>query len=203
MSADEIPVEVLTRVLTKRSKRKKIRRYVNTWKPIHTNVVYLHLQGDDDDTIREKTGFSSTAIWNILRTPEAEQIKNTVHAKVIADGLRTIPDKVASIQAIALENIASFIGNKEMAQKNPFSFFDRSVKALEVTSALQKRGHIEQDSQNSSQNPNQTNIQNNFIIAPEQSKQLLAGLPKALSVGEIHADVAPVSVGNLASLKRD
>ncbi len=206
MSAEEIPEEVLTKVLTRRPKRKKIRKYVNTWKPSHTNVVYLHLQGDDDDVIMEKTGYSRVAVWNILRTPEAEKIKNAVHAKVISRGLQSVPEKIAAIQAISLENISKFISDTDNAKKNPFSFFDRNVKALEVVGNLQKKGIFGEDPPHNSQNQlpsGQTNIQNNFILAPEHAKPLLAGLSKAQEVAEAHPEMGLQSIGNLASLKRD
>ena len=95
---EDTPEYLTHMAILRPNKRRKIRKYVNTWKPQHTNVVHLHLEGKTDDEIRDITGFSSTAIWNILRTPEAQEIKATVHRRVFSRGLEDLPSKIAAIQ---------------------------------------------------------------------------------------------------------
>ena len=194
---EEIPELLLETAIKRRNPRKKIRRYVNNWKPQHTNVVHLHLQGKNDDEIREITGFSSTAIWNILRTPEAMEIKKQVHSRILDRGLLSIPEKLAAIQFQALENVAEFIGNKELKEKNPFAFYDRSVKAAELVTNMTKHGGGVETPSEARVNNTQINA---FFLTPEQQKQVSAGIERALTVSKKFEEIPATSVGNLQSL---
>ena len=198
----DIPERVLIGALTRRHKRKKIRKYVNNWKPTHTNVVYLFLEGKNLDEIRDITGFSSTAVDSILRTPEAEKIKNAVQARVISNGLNTIPEKLAAIQFKAIENISEFLHNPENAS-NPFAFYDRSVRAAELVNTLTKNTNFEVPA--SPSNPstvNNTQINVN-VLSAEKQEQVSAGISRALEVASRHQTLLPESVGHLSSLKKD
>lgn len=154
------------------------------------------MQGIEMDVIMEQTGFSSTAIWNILRTPQALEIVKAVHARVIRNGHETLPDKIAAIQFQALDNIAEFIGDKEMAKKNPFAFYDRSIKAAELTASLQKKG-LEPADRGGVVNNTQINA---VIVSPEHQKALGDGLSRAVEAARLHQALPSGSVGNLASL---
>ncbi len=151
---------------------------MKNWKPIHTSIVMDYAAGKSVDALSEKYGYAFTTIANIVRSSQAKRILKAVEQKVLAEGVDSLPEQVKQLKVLAFNRVATFLKDDNLAEKSPFAFFDRSVKALDTLSKMDLPAHSPVQTQQN------TSVQMNFFTNPENLNTLTAGLDRALEVSK-------------------
>lgn len=109
---------------------------VRNWEEWMTRAVILHASGVSIPELRVMFGKSDDHLRNIMRTDQAKELLRTIQAKALKSAVVDAEVRIASIQEKALRRMDDFLDNDEIAEKNPFAFFDASRKAVETVSRL-------------------------------------------------------------------
>jgi hypothetical protein len=167
------------------------------WKPIHTSIVLEYAAGKSIDYLADKYGYAHSSLANILRTRRAKEMMAGIERKVLSDGVDALPDAVKRAKILAFQRVQTFLQDDSLAEKSPFAFFDRSVKALETLDKLEKP-IIEHHA-----SVNQQNVQLNIFGNPEKLNELTEGLNRALEVSQMYASLPAETVdGSSAEFSR-
>jgi len=167
--------------------------YNNNWKPIHTSIVLDSCQGMSNCQLAEKYNYAETTISNILRTKKAKTIRDGIERNILANGVEALPEAIKQTKILAFHRVRQFLQNDTYAEKSPFAFFDKSIKALEVLDRLDNPSPVV------SNNPGSvTNVQMNIFESPEKMEELTAGLNRALEVSQQYSMLTSGSVDGSA-----
>jgi hypothetical protein len=79
------------------------------WRPIHDQIVALHLAGYGPKQIAEITGRSRGSIREILDDPRAQKVMETVRKHAFGRLAGVIEDRMVGLGVKAIENIADTI----------------------------------------------------------------------------------------------
>lgn len=162
--------------------------YNKHWKPIHTSIVLDSCSGKSISQLSEKYGFAESTLANMLRTKKAKEIRAGIERNILAQGVDALPEAIKQAKILAFHRVQTFLQNDDLAEKSPFAFFDKSIKALEV---LDK---IENPIQTPSSPGTVINAQMNIFESPEKMNELTAGLNKALEVSQQYSMLTSGSV---------
>lgn len=172
------------------------------WTPAHTEIVLLEVRGRSLKEIGEITGFSPLTIAQILKTPQAKEIKLEIAKKAFEARIAGTSERVLELKMKALDNMTEFVfDQKGLKEKNPFGFFDRMVTVAKLAAELD--GSIKPSvTQQTTNTINNTQV-NAVFGTPKAQEELSDGLNKAMEVAQVYTDMKVESYGNTKSLKND
>lgn len=156
------------------------------WKPIHTQMVMDKVSGLTVDMIAQKHGYTYGSVANILRNRRAIIILKQVEQEVLNGGISSLPDRIKQMKIMAFKHVETFLkDDNKYAEKSPFNFFDKAIKAIEV---LDKVGDPSKAIPLGGTNQN---IQLNIFNNAEQMSTLTSGLDRALEVAKNYENLLP------------
>lgn len=164
-------------------------RVVKNWKVWHETLVFDKLNGMSNIELADKYSIGQNHVSVIWTTRQAMEIRQRVHLQVLAERVENFDERRKQACIQAFENMEKFLSNKTLAEKAPFPFMDRSMKAFEVLSET-KTPHLPSATVTHITN----NTQINVLGDPEKRKHLADGLARALEVENLHNNVTGDSV---------
>lgn len=139
------------------------------WKPEYEKILALDLLGTfTQKMIADTLGVTSAHVNQVLNCDEAISRKEKAIGKLRTEFTDKIPERLNAMALQSLDNMEYVLTSNDVREKNPIAIFDRSERVL------QSIGKMARPIDTSKGNTN--NIQNNFIIPPEQARTFLSGL---------------------------
>lgn len=133
------------------------------WEPKFNQIVYdyLAVPGVTHAELGIKYGFSEAHIGNILNSPQAGLIKESLSNNIISRNQESIPILLAASAKKVVQRVADFMSDDDLYTRNPFAFIDRTLKIGNAIGAIK-----DEDSRNNSApvvNNTQVNIGDSAI----------------------------------------
>lgn len=161
------------------------------WKLIHEKIIGLHLLGSYTNIqISKELGCTSQLVTLIINSDEGKKRIEQAIGKFRTEFVSKIPERFNAMALQAMDNMEDILSDENVRKNNPIALWDRSAQVLQSVGKMNRPIDTSKGS---------NNIQNNFVIAPEQAKSFLKGLqlseqyeaesnlPKLLPSNEIKA----------------
>lgn len=157
---------------TKNGKRETEKWQPQKWKPEYEKILALDLLGTfTQKMIADTLGVTSAHVNQVLNCDEAIARKEKAVGKLRTEFTDKIPERLNALALRSLDNMQYVLESDDIRENNPIAIFDRSERVL------QSIGKMARPIDTSKGNVN--NVQNNFIIPPEQARTFLSGLKLA------------------------
>lgn len=126
------------------SKNGKGNKLVQTWKPIHEQVVIMYVSGCSYAEISEATGFSETWIGTILKSEIGRERREELARRVSERIVESVEDRMVNLARKAMHNIEATINaDVPLAALKVKKHQDSvSIKLLESIGAFGKNGSL-------------------------------------------------------------
>jgi len=176
-------------------RRLKKRWNPKEWKPEYELVVALSCTGLAHTVIAERFGYTPIHIGNIVNCEYGKALRQIILNKLRNDVTLATPNIIKDTQARALERIREVLDNDALALNSPLAIFDRSLKWLSTTGAVESDdGKHENDRAG---NPARVTVNNqtNIALGTDAIRALQGGAAKAMEVLQAHKEVEPRGIG--------
>lgn len=141
------------------------------WHPEFDLIILESINGNSNETIAEKYGYTKQHISNILSTEEARKVKERIRGTIEEEGKRCFKERIASIGEKALEHVEKFIlDDAGLAERQPFMFLDRALK-IGSSVGVMNSGSEKQSGSNGPMQ--QINVAGNAIIMNNEKADAL------------------------------
>lgn len=123
-------------------------RYVpKKWLPEFNQVVfdYIAVPGVTYEELGKKYGYTAIHIGNIINSPQAKAIQESVANGIIKLNQDNVTVKLSEIAAKSVERIHSFIHDEHLFSVSPFAFIDKTIairKSIGIAEVEKDKGGI-------------------------------------------------------------
>lgn len=106
------------------------------WHPVYQEVVLLSCMGMSNKAIAIEKGFTKEHVSNILRTPQAEIIRQLTIKKMEQKHELTLEQRFERLANRALDRVENVMEDDQLFEKNPLGVFDRAIVVLKGTNKI-------------------------------------------------------------------
>lgn len=157
------------------------------WKPVYESIIALSCTGLSNEEVGKRFGYTAQTVSNLRNCPMGKKLIAHISNQLRTLNNESITERVASLQAKALERVETVIFSEEAFAEKPLAIFDRSLEIL-------KKGVFKEAPAAPPSNgipAVQQNIQRAVFmsVTPEQRSQLDEGLRRADQVKVIHSGI--------------
>ena len=149
--------------------RASIKWVPKKWKPVYEQMILLAFMGRKQKDIAKMFGYTAVQVSNILNSPQALVLKQTLTNKVIGEARDAIPQSLRATAIDAVKKMKIALGDEKLWAANPLGAIDRTLKLLSAIGEVKAEGGI-----------NVTNIEKQLIVDNEVGDRLR----KALEISE-------------------
>lgn len=113
------------------------------WEPKFNQIVfdYLAVPGITHEELGKKYEFSPAHIGNILNSPQAGLIKESLSNNIVSRNQESIPILLATSAKKVVQRVADFMSDDDLYTRNPFAFIDRTLKIGAAIGAIKEDGN--------------------------------------------------------------
>lgn len=138
---------------------------VKEWAPWMTEAVVLHFSGMSLPELSVRTGKSRQHLQNIMNTDQAKAVVLQLQRQALDIAVDGMADRIAKAKSKALGRVEGFLEDDELANEAPVSYWQTSLRTIEVLGKLTEAPAVV--------NNNTVNVQNNTLnISPAALERL-------------------------------